>query len=124
MPFPIERPRRLRQSAAIRRMVAETTLDAGDLIYPLFVCSGVGVRREISSMPGVYHLSVDLVVEEVQQLQELGIPAVLLFGIPEYKDAQGSSGWQENGPVQNAIRAIKRVAPEIVVMTDVCLCDT
>lgn len=123
MSFPVVRPRRLRRTPQLRRLVAETSLDPGDFIYPLFVVPGSGVKEEIPSMPGNYHWSVDLVVEEAAAAWQEGIPAVLLFGIPEYKDAQGSAGWREDGPVQRAIRALKRAVPELVVMTDVCLCD-
>ncbi|MDI3280756.1 MAG: porphobilinogen synthase [Bacillota bacterium] len=123
MGFPVVRPRRLRRTPQLRRLVAETSLDPGDFIYPLFVVPGSGVKEEIPSMPGNYHWSADLVVEEAAAAWQEGIPAVLLFGIPEYKDAQGSAGWREDGPVQRAIRALKRAVPELVVMTDVCLCD-
>lgn len=123
MGFPVVRGRRLRQSAGLRRMVAETTLDPGDFIYALFVRSGRGVREEVASMPGVFRLSPDLAVEEAVEAYSLGIPAVILFGIPDYKDDVGSSGWQDDGPVQAAIRGIKQAVPELVVLTDVCLCD-
>lgn len=123
MSYPITRMRRLRRTPTLRRLVAETRVTVDDLIYPLFVVSGTGVKEEVGSMPGVYHWSVDLVVGEVAEAFQLGIPAVLLFGIPEYKDAQGSAGWRDDGPVQRAIRAIKKEVPEMVVMTDVCLCD-
>lgn len=121
--FPITRGRRLRRTPGIRRMVAETRLDPADFIYPLFVCPGQGVRREIGAMPGNYHLSVDEAVREAVEVHNLGISALILFGIPEYKDAQGSAGWAENGPVQKAIAAIKAEVPQLTVMTDVCLCD-
>lgn len=123
MGFPIVRGRRLRQSAGLRRMVAETTLDAGDFIYPLFVRSGKGMKEEVASMPGVYRFSPDLAVEEAAEAYGAGVPAVILFGIPDYKDDVGSAGWQEDGPVQTAIRAMKKDLPELVVLTDVCLCD-
>ncbi|MBO8126299.1 MAG: porphobilinogen synthase [Firmicutes bacterium] len=115
--------RRLRRTPDVRRLVAETRLDVSDFIYPLFVCPGSGVREEISAMPGNYHLSVDEVVKEAVEVYELGVPAIILFGIPEYKDAEGSSGWQAQGPVQRAIKVIKKEVPDLVVMTDVCLCD-
>lgn len=123
MGFPVVRGRRLRQSAGLRRMVAETTLDPGDFIYPLFVRSGRGVKQEVASMPGVYQLSPELAVEEAAKAWEAGVPAVILFGIPDYKDDVGSSGWQPDGPVQQAIAALKKALPELVVLTDVCLCD-
>lgn len=104
-------------------MVAENVLDPGDFILPLFVRSGRGIKEEIGSMPGVYRWSTDLVVEAAAEAQAVGVPAVILFGIPDYKDDVGSSGWQEEGPVQNAIRALKKALPELVVLTDVCLCD-
>lgn len=121
--FPTTRMRRLRRTPDVRRLVAETRLDVSDFIYPLFVCPGSGVREEISAMPGNYHLSVDEVVKEAVEVYELGVPAIILFGIPEYKDAEGSSGWQAQGPVQRAIKVIKKEVPDLVVMTDVCLCD-
>ncbi|HHW14815.1 MAG TPA: porphobilinogen synthase [Firmicutes bacterium] len=123
MGFPVVRGRRLRQTAGLRRMVAETTLDPGDFIYPLFVRSGRGVKHEVASMPGVYQLSPDLAVEEAAKAWEAGVPAVILFGIPDYKDDLGSAGWQPDGPVQQAIAALKKALPELVVLTDVCLCD-
>ncbi|MDI6870139.1 MAG: porphobilinogen synthase [Bacillota bacterium] len=123
MGFPVVRGRRLRQTAGLRRMVAETTLDPGDFIYPLFIRSGQGRKEEVASMPGVYRLSPDLAVEEAAEAHANGVPAVILFGIPDYKDDVGSSGWQEDGPVQVAVAALKRALPELVVLTDVCLCD-
>lgn len=123
MGFPVVRGRRLRQSSGLRRMVAETTLEAGDFIYPLFVRSGSGIKEEVASMPGVFRLSPDLAAEEAAQAYAEGVPAVILFGIPDYKDDVGSSGWQEDGPVQLAIRAMKAAVPDLVVLTDVCLCD-
>ncbi|MGE5508818.1 MAG: porphobilinogen synthase [Chitinophagales bacterium] len=123
MDFPVVRGRRLRQSATLRRMVAETQLEAGDFIYPLFVRSGRGVKREVASMPGVYQLSPDLAVEEAARAYAAGVPSVILFGIPDYKDDVGSSGWQPDGPVQQAIAGMKSAVPGLVVLTDVCLCD-
>lgn len=123
MTFPIIRHRRLRNSAAIRQLVRETTLNAADFIYPLFVTHGENVRREIPSMPGTYHYSVDLLVEEVREVYELGIPAVLLFGVPDHKDAVGSSAYADDGIVQQAIRAIKQAVPELIVIADTCLCQ-
>jgi porphobilinogen synthase len=104
-------------------MVAETQLDAGDFIYPLFVRSGRGVRHEVASMPGVYQVSPDVAVEEAAKAYAVGVPSVILFGIPDYKDDVGSSGWQPDGPVQQAIAGMKKDVPGLVVLTDVCLCD-
>jgi porphobilinogen synthase len=104
-------------------MVAETQLDAGDFIYPLFVRSGRGVRNEVASMPGVYQVSPDVAVEEAAKAYAVGVPSVILFGIPDYKDDVGSSGWQPDGPVQQAIAGMKKDVPGLVVLTDVCLCD-
>jgi porphobilinogen synthase len=120
---PALRPRRLRQSAAIRRMVRETQVSADDLIAPLFVTDGQNVIRPIGSMPGQAQRSVDQLDAEIDELMELGVPAVLLFGIPAHKDATGSSGWDPHGPVPRAVRAIKRRAPELLVIADVCLCE-
>ena len=117
------RPRRLRQSAALRAMVRETDLNPKDFVYPLFVRQGQGVRREIRSMPGVYQWPVDLLVGEVETIAKLGIPAVILFGIPEHKDPIGLENFAPDGIVQRAIRAIKQTTPEMVVITDVCLCE-
>ncbi len=119
----LQRPRRLRASRGIRSMVRETRLSAKNFIFPLFVVPGTGVKAEIEPMPGSYHYSVDLVVEAATEAYDLGIPAVLVFGLPEYKDAQGSSAWDDNSPVQRAVRAIKAALPEMVVITDVCLCE-
>jgi porphobilinogen synthase len=123
MQFPTVRMRRLRKTAAIRRMVRETALDAGDLIYPLFVVPGTGVREEISSMPGVFHLSIDQLEAEAAEILSLGIPAVILFGLPESKDEAGSGAFAEDGIVQQAIRELKAKAPELYVITDVCMCE-
>jgi porphobilinogen synthase len=117
------RPRRLRASAGIRRLVRENTLETSNLIYPLFVVPGSQVRKEIPSMPGAFHLSPDMAVEEAKTAYELGIPAVLIFGIPEYKDEQGSSAWDMNSPVQKAMSLIKAALPGMVVIGDVCLCE-
>ncbi|MGP0629444.1 porphobilinogen synthase [Nitrospina sp. 32_T5] len=121
MPFPIHRPRRLRKSAAIQRMVRETVLTPDDLILPLFVCEGKGVRTPIGSMPGIDRLSIDLLGQEVKEAHSLGIPAVILFGIPDHKDAQGTEAYNPDGVVQRAIREIKSKVPEMVVVTDVCI---
>ena len=123
MSFPITRMRRLRASATLRRMVRETRLSVDDLILPLFVCPGTGVAREIASMPGTFQLSVDRLVRECRQAAALGIPAVLLFGIPSAKDAVGSEAYAEDGIVQKAVRAIKKQVKGLAVITDVCLCE-
>lgn len=123
MSFPIERPRRLRRTATLRRMVRETHLSADDLVQPLFVVPGEGVRTEISSLRGQYHLSVDEAVKEATRAFEAGVPAIILFGIPETKDATGTSAWDPEGEVQRATRAIKKAVPELLVITDVCLCE-
>jgi porphobilinogen synthase len=121
--FPIHRPRRLRKNEAIRRMVRETSLSPDNFIYPFFVTFGKGVKKEISSMPGCFQESVDEVVKNAKEVYSLGIPSVLLFGIPEYKDEIGSSAYDEHGVVQDAIRAIKDAVPELFVITDVCMCE-
>ena len=121
--FPIARPRRLRRTAALRRMVRETVVATGDLILPLFVVPGAGARRAVPSMPGVEQTSVDGAVRDAAEAAELGIPAVLLFGIPESKDDEGSASWREDGVIQRAVRELKRELPELVVITDVCLCE-
>ncbi|OGQ74006.1 MAG: delta-aminolevulinic acid dehydratase [Deltaproteobacteria bacterium RIFCSPLOWO2_12_FULL_57_22] len=123
MEFPIYRARRLRRSERLREMVRETALSAKDLIYPLFVVPGKDTFQPVSSMPGVAQLSVDRAVKECQEASSLGIPAVILFGIPERKDPLGSEAYSDSGVVQQAIRAIKEKAPEILVITDVCLCE-
>jgi porphobilinogen synthase len=115
--------RRLRKSAALRDMVRETEVSAGNFIYPLFVCPGKGVRKEVSSMPGVYNLSVDQLAREADECQELGIPALLLFGLPESKDPEGSGAYDECGIVQQAARALKKQAPDLLVVADTCLCE-
>jgi porphobilinogen synthase len=115
--------RRLRRNVAIRSMVRETSLDARDLIYPLFVVPGAGVREEIGSMPGVFHLSVDQLDAEAAEILSLGIPAVILFGLPESKDLAGSGAFAQDGIVQTAIRELKAKAPELYVITDVCMCE-
>jgi porphobilinogen synthase len=123
MSFPETRPRRLRQTEALRRMVRETSLAAGNLVYPLLVCPGKGVRREISSLPGQYHLSVDQLASEAESVGKLGIPAVMLFGLPEKKDTVGSEAWHPDGIVQRAIRELKKANPELCVAADCCLCE-
>lgn len=121
--FPITRLRRLRRTPAIRAMLRETELNPTDFIYPVFVRPGTGIQRPISSMPGISQWSVDRLVEEVASAYDLGIPAVMLFGIPEYKDGVGSENFDPDGVVQRAIRALKQALPDLVVMTDVCLCE-
>ena len=121
--FPALRLRRMRRTEPIRRMVRETALAPGDLVYPMFVVHGRSVRREIDSMPGCFHLSPDEAVREAEEALGLGVPAVLLFGIPASKDSVGSEAYAEDGVVQLAVRALKAELPELVVITDVCLCE-
>jgi len=123
MSFPTTRPRRLRATPALRRMVRETTLAPDDFIYPMFVVHGQGVRREIASMPGIDQLSVDQAVVEAQEAAGLGIPSVILFGIPAAKDDVGSENFSDEGIVQQATRAIKEALPELIVIADVCMCE-
>jgi len=123
MQFPMYRPRRLRANETIRAMVRETTLSPADFIYPLFVKPGSGLRDEISSMPGQYQLTVDQLPAEIDELRALGVPAVILFGLPSTKDAIGSEAFADDGIVQQAIRAIKAHDPEFYVITDVCMCE-
>ncbi len=123
MTYPEHRPRRLRRSEGIRRMVRETRLSVDDLIYPLFAAAGKRIRKEIASMPGVFQLSVEHLVREVREVRDLGIPAVLLFGIPAKKDPVGSDACSDNGIIQTAVRAIKDAVPDIQVITDVCFCE-
>lgn len=119
----IIRPRRLRISENIRAMVRENTLSVKDFVYPLFIVPGEHIKEEIESMPNCYHLSVDEAVKVAKEAESLGIPALEIFGLPEYKDEIGSSAWDMNSPVQRAIAAIKKVAPNIVIIGDVCLCQ-
>jgi len=121
MAFPTHRPRRLRRSEALRRMVRETALSVQSLVYPLFVCPGAEVKEEIRSMPGNYRWSVDLLVEECKSAFDLGIPAVILFGIPETKNEVGSGAYDADGIVQRAVRAVKKAQPNLIVICDVCL---
>ena len=123
MSFPIHRARRLRRSEALRGLVRETRLTTAGLIYPLFVCPGTGVRQEVSSMPGVAQQSVDKIVEECREIESLGLPAVILFGLPETKDPRGSSSISPSGVVQRAIEAIRKAKLNLLVLTDVCLCE-
>ncbi|MFQ5893375.1 MAG: porphobilinogen synthase [Nitrospinota bacterium] len=122
MAFPLHRPRRLRETEPLRRMVRETRLAVDNLIYPLFAVAGEGVREEIVTMPGVYHLSPDQLVLEAKVVRELGIPGIILFGLPERKDPTGSEAYREDGVVQRAVAAIKAQVSDLVVITDVCLC--
>ena len=117
------RPRRLRLSPNMRAMVQETVLSPKDFVYPIFVVPGTNIKEEIPSMPGCYHLSVDLAVETAKELDSLGIPAVEVFGLPEYKDEDGSSAWDPTSPVQRAEKAIKKAVPNLVIVGDVCLCQ-
>jgi len=121
MAFPIQRLRRLRQHELLRRMVRETSLSPADLMYPLFVVEGRDRREEITSMPGQFRLSVDLLVKEAGEIKALGIPAIILFGIPNKKDERGSSGFDPNGIVQRAVKAVKDHVPGLLVVTDVCI---
>jgi porphobilinogen synthase len=123
MSFPVSRPRRLRRTETLRRMVRETRLDVEDLILPLFVCHGSGVRSPIDAMPGVERLSVDRLIEECREVRDLGIPAVILFGIPEKKDAAGSEAYATDGIIARAIAAVKSAVPDLSVWADVCLCE-
>ncbi len=123
MAYPVHRPRRLRRNPVLRDMVRETRLQPGDFIYPLFVVEGRDVRRPIASMPGVFNLSLEHAVAEAKQAKALGVPSVLLFGIPNHKDAQGSQAYARDGIVQRAIREIKSADPDIQVIADVCLCE-
>ena len=123
MTIPFIRPRRLRVSAGVRTLVRETELSAADFVFPLFVVPGTGIKEEIASLPGIYHLSPDMAVKLAKEAYAAGIPAVIVFGLPEYKDEQGSSAWDATSPVQEAIRRLKRALPELVVISDVCLCQ-
>ncbi|MBP2672381.1 MAG: hemB [candidate division NC10 bacterium] len=121
--YPTTRLRRLRMSETLRSMVRETHLDTGDFIYPLFVVPGKNVKRDVSSMPGVQQLSVENIVRECAEVQSLGIPAVIFFGVPDHKDEVGSGAYDENGIVQQAVRAVKKDVPGLYLITDVCLCE-
>ena len=118
-----KRPRRLRTCEGMRKLVRETELSVGDFIYPLFVVEGIGIKKEIPSMPGVYHLSIDNLLEELNEIQKLGIPGVLLFGVTDCKDEAGSQAYHSNGIVQRAIYAAKKEFPELLLIADVCLCE-
>jgi porphobilinogen synthase len=123
MPFPIQRARRLRRTEALRHLVRETRLTRDDFVLPLFVCSGTKVRREVSSMPGVFNLSVDETTEEVSRAFDIGVRSVIVFGLPESKDETASGAYAEDGIVQRALRAIKKSTPDIIAMADTCLCE-
>jgi porphobilinogen synthase len=123
MSFPTHRPRRLRRTEALRGLVRETRLTAAGFIYPLFVCPGTKVRKEVGSMPGVHQQSVDQIVEECKEVEALGIPGVILFGLPEAKDARGSISTSAAGVVQRAIEGIRKANLKLLVITDVCLCE-
>jgi len=121
--FPIHRPRRLRSHPQLRRMVREHVLTTNDLIYPLFAVPGEAIAQEVKSMPGVYQLSVDKIVEEAKQVYDLGIPAIILFGIPTEKDQEATGAWHDHGIVQQAATAVKQAVPDLIVITDTCLCE-
>jgi len=123
MAFPVTRLRRLRQSEPIRSLVRETRLTPDSLVYPMFVCPGEGVRNEVRSMPGVFNLSVDEAVQTARNAHSLGVPAAILFGLPEKKDDVATGAWAEDGIVQRAARAMKREVPDLILMGDVCLCE-
>jgi porphobilinogen synthase len=123
MTFPLHRPRRLRRAESLRRLVRETRISTDGLIYPMFVCPGTKIRTEVSSMPGVHQQSADQIVEECREVESLGLPAVILFGLPETKDPKGASSLHAQGVVQRAIEAIRRANLNLVVITDVCLCE-
>jgi porphobilinogen synthase len=123
MTFPLQRPRRLRRTEALRGLVRETRLTTSGLVYPMFACPGTKVRTEVSSMPGIYQQSVDQIVEQCREVADLGIPAVILFGLPEHKDELASEAYDVNGAVQRSIEAIRKAKLDLLVITDVCLCE-
>ncbi len=123
MAFPVTRLRRLRSSDTLRRMVRENHLRIDDLIWPVFVTHGKGVKKAVSAMPGVYNYSVDVLLDELKEVIALGIPGIILFGIPAHKDAVGSEGYADDGIIQKAVRAVKDAYPDLLVVTDVCLCE-
>lgn len=123
MMFPEYRARRLRRTEAIRSLVRETVLTVDDFIYPLFICEGKGIKEEISSMPGIYRFSLDRVIDEVREATELGLKAFILFGIPAHKDEVGASAYAKEGIIQRAVKTLKDKFPQVVVITDVCLCE-
>ncbi len=121
--FPTHRPRRLRNHSQLRRMVRETVLNTSDLIYPLFAVSGEGIANEVKSMPGVFQLSVEKIVEDAKEVYYLGIPAIILFGVPDDKDIEATGAWHDCGIVQKAATAVKEAVPELIVIADTCLCE-
>lgn len=123
MSFPIDRPRRLRRNETIRRLVRENSVSVDDLVQPLFVVPGENIKTEIGSLPGQYHYSIDQVVKETRRIFDLGVPAIILFGIPENKDNVGSGAYAEDGIIQKALRAIKKSSPDLLLITDLCLCE-
>src|SRR6267154_234912 len=123
MAFPVHRMRRLRASPGLRNLVRETRLSPANLVYPLFVCPGKGIRKEIGSMPGVFNLSVDEAVKEAHEARSLGLGGIILFGLPEKKDEAATGAWANDGIVQRATRAIKKEVSDLVVIGDVCLCE-
>ncbi len=123
MSFPTQRPRRLRRTEALRGLVRETRLSPAGLVYPMFACAGTKLRREINSMPGIHQQSVDQIAEECREVESLGIPAVILFGLPETKDPRGAISYSATGVVQRAIEAIRKAQLRLIVITDVCLCE-
>src|SRR5271155_3591359 len=123
MEFPVTRMRRLRRTEAMRSLVREVHLRPGNLIYPLFICPGEGIRREVSSMPGVFNLSIDEALKEVEEATRLGLGGVLLFGVPAVKDEEASGAYADDGIVQQALRALKPAATKLLLMADVCLCE-
>src|SRR5258708_32340166 len=123
MPFPLYRPRRLRESPRVRSMVRETVLRPDDLIYPLFAVHGRGVREPIGPMPGQFRLSIDELLKECKEAASMGVAAVLLFGLPAEKDPRGTEAYAEDGIIQQAVRAVKETIPDLLVVTDVCLCE-
>ena len=123
MAFPTTRMRRMRRTDALRSMVCETRLTPEAFVYPLFVCPGEGIRKEVRSMPGVFNLSVDQALKEAREVHALGVPSVILFGLPEKKDEMATGAWADDGIVQRAARAIKSEVPNLIVMGDVCLCE-
>src|SRR5512135_586093 len=123
MAFPVTRMRRLRRTETLRSLVRETRLTPESFVYPLFVCPGEGVRKEVRSMPGVFNLSVDEAVKDAAEARSLGVPAVILFGLPETKDEVATGAWSDDGIVQRAARAMKSEVPDLLLMGDVCLCE-
>jgi porphobilinogen synthase len=123
MQFPEYRPRRLRKNENFRRLIRETSLNIDDLVYPLFVVSGKNVKKPIASMPGIFQLSIDYIIKEAREARELGIPAILLFGIPPHKDESGTGAFAKEGIIQQAVKRIKKEVPDILIVTDVCLCE-